>query len=62
MNKLIGYQVESNDGLHNIHPDMDASFCVYSLEQSNEMIGDDNNDWIIVPIYKGDIEEPTIMF
>lgn len=54
----IGYQVVSGN---DIHPDMDGTFCVYSLEQSKAMKGNDDK-WQIVPIYEGDIEDPTIMY
>lgn len=38
--KVIGFQVVDDDE-GDIHPDMDASFCVYSLEQANEMLEKD---------------------
>jgi len=59
---LIGYQVVDND--NNPHPDMDASFCIYSLAQANEMIINSDNKikWSLLSIYEGDIEEPTLMF
>ena len=59
--ELIGYQVEKSDGSHEIHPKMDASFCVYSMEQCTEMI-DNETGWTIVPVYEDTIEEPTLMF
>lgn len=54
--KIIGYQVERNNGSHEIHPDMDASYCVYSMEQCLDMINGEDG-WCIIPIY-----ESTIMF
>jgi hypothetical protein len=59
---IIGFQVWDSKG--NMHPDMDGSFCVYSFAQVNEMIlnSDSDNDWGILNIHDGDIEEPTIMF
>jgi hypothetical protein len=61
--EIIGYQVEDNFGQHNLHPDMDASFCVYNYSQCVEMLEKSKKyDWIIVTIYKGDIEKPTMMF
>lgn len=59
---LIGYQVEDRAGNNRIHPDMDASFCVYSWSQCEKMIGDDADYWKIVPVMKDTIEEPTLMF
>jgi len=59
--KVIGYQVEKNDGSHEIHPDMEASFCVYSKTQCTDMINDQDG-WTIVPIDENTIEEPTMMF
>lgn len=64
--KVIGYQVVS-DGLiadydGELHPDMDASFCIYSLSQARDMINDDKGAWKLQTIWEGDIEEPTIMY
>ena len=59
--EVIGFQVESNNNEHEIHPNMDSSFCVYSFEQVQNMI-DDDDKWKIVCVYDGDIEEPTMMF
>ena len=60
--KVQGYQVESSDA--EIHPAMDASFCLYSLEQANEMLLDRSvhGEWYLKAYYKGDVEEPTLMF
>jgi hypothetical protein len=67
--KVIGYQVlgmagHENDG--QLHPEMSASFCLYSLKQARKMLSSDNtmytNEWVIVSIWSGDIEEPTFMF
>lgn len=66
--KVIGFQVVGEDGTAQegeIHPDMDASFCVYSLKQAQSMIGDNNHgdeQWRLLTIWTGDIEEPTMMF
>jgi len=59
---LLGYQVVDKNNIP--HPDMDASFCIYSLDQANEMIlnSDDQKIWSLLSIYEGDIEEPTMMF
>lgn len=60
--KLLGYQVVNKD--NEIHPKMDGSFCVYSWEQASKMIDDQNeyDNWSLLPIYKGDIENPTVMY
>jgi hypothetical protein len=67
--KVIGYQVlgmagHENDG--QLHPEMSASFALYSLKQARKMLSSDNtmytNEWVIVSIWSGDIEEPTFMF
>ncbi|MDA3778835.1 MAG: hypothetical protein PF487_01145 [Bacteroidales bacterium] len=61
--KVIGFQVEDANGTHIMHPDMDASFCVYNLSQAIEMIKSDNNDyWKLLTIWTDDIENPTMMF
>lgn len=68
--KVIGFQVEGHDGVghHIMHPDMDASFCIYSLSQANEMILNTTHqtggydDWKLLTIWTDDIEEPTMMF
>ena len=57
--EVIGFQVVNN--ANDIHPDMYGSFCVYNLWQANKMLEKDN-DWKLLTIWTGDIEEPTIMF
>jgi len=60
---VIGYQVQNANS--EIHPHMDASFCVYSLDQAYSMLDDDNNgeeQWELLTIWTDDIEEPTMMF
>jgi hypothetical protein len=62
--KLEGFQVV-DDSAGDIHPEMDGSFCLYSLTQAREMIrnSDDPTDcWKLLAIWTGDVEEPTIMF
>ena len=65
---VIGYQVVGEDGTPQegeIHPQMDASFCVYSLEQARQMLNDNDNgeeSWRLLTVWEGDIEEPTLMF
>lgn len=61
--KIIGFQVvgeNENDG--KIHPLMEGSFCVYSLSQANEMLSELSNNWKLLTVWNGDIEEPTMMF
>ena len=62
--RVQGYQVE--DDKAEMHPDMDASFCLYSLEQANAMLNkqgyDPNHYWQLKAYYKGVVEEPTLMF
>lgn len=66
--KVIGFQVVGEDGTNEegeIHPHMDASFCLYSLPQAKAMLDDDNNGeecWRLMSIWTGDVEEPTMMF
>jgi hypothetical protein len=66
--EIIGFQVVGEDGTAQegeIHPDMDASFCIYSLKQAQQMLGDNDNgneQWRLLTIWTGDIEEPTMMF
>lgn len=68
--KVQGFQVIGEDGTDKegcLHPKMDASFCIYSLSQCREMIApaefdDSFSSWRLSAIWKGDIEEPTMMF
>ena len=66
--EVVGFQVVSNDDqTGDIHPLMDASFCLYSLSQAREMLADKPgknlfNEWKLLAIWTGDVEEPTIMF
>jgi hypothetical protein len=62
--KIIGYQVVGGTDTKKegaVHPDMDASFCVYSLPQCDKMIKN-GEGWVLLTIWEGDIEEPTMMF
>lgn len=65
LKKVIGFQVVSNPdgefGAGHIHPEMDGSFCIYSLSQAKKMM-DGNDDWKLLTIWSGDIENPVIMF
>lgn len=57
--RVEGYQVEDDNG--NLHPEMEASFCLYSLEQARKMM-ETEPKWHLCAYYKGDVEEPTLMF
>jgi hypothetical protein len=60
-NKVIGFQVCNSKG--DIHPEMDGSFCIYSLAQAQAMLERySQNDLRLLAIRKRDIEEPTMMF
>ena len=61
--QVIGFQVVDADV--NMHPHMDASFCLYNLEQARSMLDDDNQgdeQWELLAIWTGEVEEPTFMF
>lgn len=66
--KVIGFQVVGEDGTPEegeIHPHMDASFCIYNLTQARSMMDDDNQGeehWRLLTIWSGDVEDPTMMF
>ena len=66
--KVIGFQVVGDDGTAEdgeIHPSMDASFYLYSLSHAKEMLEDNDNgkeQWKLLAIWEGDVEEPTFMF
>ena len=65
---VIGFQVWGDDGTAQDgkpHPHMKTSFCVYSLDQANSMMDDDNDgdeQWKLMAIWTDTIEEPTLMF
>ena len=66
MKKIIGFQIVSNDGKNEI-PECFYSFEYFvdinlatlwlELEKSNPEYGIFR--WVILPIFEGDIEEPT---
>jgi len=67
--EIVGFQVVGEDGHENegdIHPLMDASFCLYSLSQAKAMLEDDNTlykgEWKLLTLWTGDVEDATIMF
>ena len=59
--EIVGFQVVGVDD-NDIHPKMDASFCIYNYDQAIDMMVDKPSKWKLVCIYKDDIEEPTFMF
>lgn len=59
--KLIGYQVVTK-ATHVLHPDMGASFCVYSKDQAEKMWAQDIARYVILPVHDGEIEDPTLMY
>lgn len=64
--KVVGFQVVDED-TDEIHPCMEASFCLYNLSQAKEMlVGSPTmkfaGNWKLLCIWSGDVEEPTIMF
>lgn len=68
MNKLIGYQIVSNDGKNEI-PSCFFSFEVIDdfaiaeiwliMEKKNPENGDFR--WVVLPIFEGDVEEPIFI-
>lgn len=67
MKKIIGHQIVSEDGKHNI-PE-----CFYSFElfitkeladkwlEFERLNPEHPGKWIAVPVYEGDIEEPAFL-
>jgi hypothetical protein len=64
--KVIGFQVVGEEGTSEegqIHPKMDASFCLYSLSEAQAMLNSKVKGlWRLLTIWSGDVEEPSIMF
>lgn len=65
MKKIIGYQIESNDGKHDI-PDNMFSFEVYESKeeahyQASVLNGAGPQVWKVVTVYEGDIEDPSFV-
>jgi len=65
--KVIGFQVVGEDGTATdgeIHPKMKGSFCIYNLSQARKMLKDKavGEQWRLLTLWEGDVEEPTIMF
>lgn len=67
MNKLIGYQIVSNDGKNEM-PDNHLSFEVITdisklvlwLKNEKKKSGNSKFRWVL-PIFEGDIEEPIFI-
>jgi hypothetical protein len=62
--KVIGFQIVGEQGTVNegkIHPDMDASFCLYNLSWCRARLHE-YCDWRLLTVWEGDVEEPTMMF
>jgi hypothetical protein len=62
--KVVGFQVVGVDGTEHegeIHPAMDASFCLYNLSWCRQYLHEYYN-WRLLTIWEGDVEEPTLMF
>lgn len=61
--RLVGYQIESTDGTHEI-PDGLWSFELFYTRKSADKWLDENNpagSWKIIPIYDGDVEDATYL-
>jgi hypothetical protein len=67
-NSLIGYQIVSNDGKNELPScffsfEVIDNFCIAEkwimMEKNNPENGDFR--WVILPIFKGDVEEPTFI-
>ena len=64
---VIGFQVWGDTGTAQedyVHPQAQSSLEVYSLDQANSMMDDDNTNeqWTLKAVWSGDIECPTMMF
>ena len=68
MKKIIGYQIVSNDGKNDIpacffsfeyFEDFNLAIKWLELEKTSSEFG--TFRWLILPIFEGDIEDPTII-
>jgi len=64
--RVVGYQVV-DDNAGAIHPNMEASFCLYNLSQAREMLKGAptmkfSGEWKLLTIWSGDVEDATLMF
>ena len=60
--KFLGYQIVSKDGNYNIP----EGFWSFEIIQTKKVLDDffrkdKSGLWVIVPVYSGDIEEPTFV-
>jgi hypothetical protein len=60
MKKIIGYQIESLDGKHNI-PDEFFSFQILSNKVATKWLNENTGNWVKVPIHEGEIEDPSFI-
>jgi len=66
--RVIGFQVVGEKGTSEegkMHPSMSNVYYLYNLEQAKNMLNNKNNreeQWQLLTIWSGDIEDPTIMF
>ena len=66
--RVIGFQVVGEKGTSEegkMHPSMSNVYYLYNLEQTKKMLNNKNNheeQWQLLTIWSGDIEDPTIMF
>jgi hypothetical protein len=60
--KLVGYQIESRDGKQEI-PEEFASFEIIRTKKTLDDFFQNNDGslWMIVPVYKDDIEGPIFV-
>jgi hypothetical protein len=58
MKRPIGYQVVDGNGNY---PDGYYSFQILTLRESLSIFQKDKKRWRLLPIFKGDIEEPTFI-
>jgi hypothetical protein len=63
--QVLGFQVVDACNTLLCHPHMKFPNCVYSLDQANSMLDDDNNgdeQWQLLAIWTQDLADPEIMF
>ena len=59
--KVLGYQAQNDKG--EMHPAMTNDLSLYSLDQATDMLLDDTpGNWYLKTFYKGDIENPVLMY
>lgn len=61
MNKIIGYQIESADGKHNI-PAQFFSWQIFKRKKkAAEWLANNDGAWMIIPVRKGTIENHSFI-